>query len=408
MNAYNLILSALKALRKNGFRTFLTMLGIIIGVAAVIVMQSIGAGTEKSVSERISTLGANMIMVVPAAVNNNGVKMSAGASLTLQYPDVLMIKHYSPSVKYLSPMIRSTVSVVYRHNNWKTTLTGVAPEYLAIRDFNVAKGIPFTNDDVKKLNKVCLIGKTIQLNLFDTTGTIDPIGKTIRINSVPFTVIGVLEAKGQNAFGQDQDDLIIAPYSSVKERMTGSIYLTMIFASSNTADDINSAIDQIRYAVRLSHHLPPGATDDFTINTTAEIAQTISGVARTLSVLLACVAAISLLIGGIGIMNIMFVSVTERTREIGTRLAIGATFIDVLLQFLLEAVVLSLAAGVIGIVLGILISRLVTSLLQWETIITPFSIVISFLVCTAIGIFFGFYPARKAARLNPIEALRYE
>jgi putative ABC transport system permease protein len=270
----------------------------------------------------------------------------------------------------------------------------------------VVQGAPFTNDDIRKVAKVCLIGKTVKTNLFAVNE--DPIGKIIRVGTIPFKVIGVLGEKGQNAYGQDQDDVLLAPYTSIQQRMTGSIYINVIFVSAQTADDVKKAVSEITYCIRVSHRLSKTDEDDFAVHTQAEIAETAGKITKVLTILLASVAAISLLVGGIGIMNIMFVSVTERTREIGTRLAIGATSFDVLMQLLIEALVLSLTAGVLGIVTGVLISVFISSVIGWQTVITTSSIVISFAVCTIIGIFFGWYPARKAANLNPIDALRYE
>ena len=406
MNFYNLVISSFKALRKNKFRTFLTMLGIIIGVASVIVMLSIGKGTEKDINSRMAGLGTNLIMISPSATKTQGVSSIAGSQQTLKIRDVEIIKKYSVSIKSISPVIRATEQLKYGANNWRSSIMGVSAEYLSIRDLSLVSGAPFSDEYVKTSAKVCYIGKTIKTKLF-TNGE-DPIGKVIRIGSIPFKIIGVLKSKGQSGFGQDQDDIVIAPYTSVQNRITGSEYLQQIYASAKNEQSVTSAVNEITYCLRLSHKLSKDAEDDFEINTQSEIMETAKSISGSITLLLAGIAAISLLVGGIGIMNIMFVSVTERTKEIGIRLAIGATTYDVLKQFLIEAVVLTLTAGFLGIVVGILASKLVASIAGIETIITPSSIIVSFIVCSLIGIFFGWYPARKAARLNPIDALRYE
>jgi putative ABC transport system permease protein len=382
------------------------MLGIIIGVAAVIIMQSIGKGTEADINSRISSLGTNLIMISPSAVTTNGVNAEAGSRQTLKIKDIELIKRFSTSTKYISPVIRSTAQLKYASNNWRSSIMGVSADYLSIRGIKLVSGAPFTDDYVKTSAKVCYIGKTVRTKLF-TNGE-DPLGKVIRIGTVPFKIIGVLKEKGQSGFGQDQDDIVIAPYTSVQNRLTGSDYLQQMYVSAKSDQDVTKAVNEITYCLRLSHGISKDAEDDFEINTQSEIMETAASISGAITLLLAGIAGISLLVGGIGIMNIMFVSVTERTKEIGIRLAIGATSYDVLKQFLIEAIVLTLAAGFIGITVGILASKLVSSLAGIQTIITISSIVISFLVCSLIGIFFGWYPARKAAKLNPIEALRYE
>jgi len=406
MNLYNLIISSFKALRKNKFRTFLTMLGIIIGVGAVIVMLSIGKGTESDINSRMSSLGTNLIMISPSAVRTQGVSSIAGSQQNLKIKDVDIIKQFSTSIKYISPVIRTTEQLKYGANNWRSSVMGVSADYLSIRDIKLVSGVPFTDEYVKASAKVCYIGKTVKTKLF--TNNEDPLGKIIRIGNIPFKIIGVLKEKGQSGFGQNQDDIVMAPYTSVQNRITGSEYLQQIYASAKSEQLVTSAVNEITYCIRLSHNLSKEADDDFEINTQSEIMETAASISSAITLLLAGIAAISLLVGGIGIMNIMFVSVTERTKEIGIRLAIGATTYDVLKQFLLEAVVLTLTAGFIGIISGILTSKLVASLVGIETIITSSSIIVSFIVCSLIGIFFGWYPARKAAKLNPIDALRYE
>ena len=405
MNIFNLIITAFRALLKNGLRTFLTMLGIIIGVAAVIVMQSIGKGSEEDITSRINSLGSNMIIIAPSPQKKNGVSIGQGG-LTLQYKDVEMIKKYSSATKYVSPLIGVSKQVKYGANNWSTRISGVMPDYFAIRSITAVQGTLFNDEDVKNISKVCMIGKTVQKNLFPNGE--DPVGKTIRAGSIPFKIIGVLNERGQSGVGTDQDDVVLAPYTSVQDRMVQSIYVNVIFVSAQSADDIKKAVNEIKYCVRTSHHLSTTDHDDFTVNTLSDIMATVQGVTKVLTILLASVASISLLVGGIGIMNIMFVSVTERTREIGTRLAIGATSFDVMAQLLIEAIVISILAGVLGIIAGLIITKMITAFAGWRTVVTTSSIVISFAVCTVIGVFFGWYPARKAANLNPIEALRYE
>ncbi len=382
------------------------MLGIIIGVASVIVMLSIGKGTEKDINSRMAGLGTNLIMISPSATKTQGVSSIAGSQQTLKIKDIEIIKKYSTSIKAISPVIRATEQLKYGANNWRSSIMGVSAEYLSIRDLSLVSGAPFSDEYVKTSAKVCYIGKTIETKLF-TNGE-DPIGKVIRIGSIPFKIIGVLKSKGQSGFGQDQDDIVIAPYTSVQNRITGSEYLQQIYASAKSEQTVTSAVNEITYCLRISHNLSKDADDDFEINTQSEIMETAASISSAITLLLAGIAAISLLVGGIGIMNIMFVSVTERTKEIGIRLAIGATAFDVLKQFLIEAVVLTITAGFIGIIVGILASKLVASIAGIQTIITSTSIIVSFIVCSLIGIFFGWYPARKAARLNPIEALRYE
>jgi putative ABC transport system permease protein len=405
MNIFNLFITAFRALMKNGLRTLLTMLGIIIGVAAVIVMESIGKGSEEDITARINSLGSNMIIVAPNPKTVNGVKMGQGG-LTLEYKDVTMIKRYSSATKYCSPMVGVSQQVKYHANNWSTRTVGVLPEYFPLRGIWAAQGTVFTDEDLRNISKVCIIGKTVKENLFPRGE--DPIGKTIIDGNIPLKVIGIQNERGQSATGQDQDDIILAPYTCVQDRMVQSLYVNVIFVSAKTGDDIPKAVSEIKYCVRTSHHLATTDQDDFLVRTLSDLMATAQGVTKVLTLLLASVASISLLVGGIGIMNIMFVSVTERTREIGTRLAIGATSFDVMWQLLIEALVISLAAGVLGIITGLIVTNLITYFAGWRTVVTPFSILISFAVCTVIGIFFGWYPARKAANLNPIEALRYE
>ena len=312
----------------------------------------------------------------------------------------------SSATKYCSPLVAVNLQVKHGSNNWSTRTIGVLPEYFPLRGIWAVSGTVFTDEDLRNISKVCVIGKTVKDNLFP--GGEDPIGKTIIVGTIPLKVIGVQNERGQSATGSDQDDIVLAPYTTVQDRMVQSLYVAVIFVSAKSGDDIPKAVSEIKYCVRTSHHLAATDEDDFLVRTLSDLMATIKGVTKVLTLLLASVASISLLVGGIGIMNIMFVSVTERTREIGTRLAIGATAADVMWQLLIEALVISLVAGVLGILTGLTISWMITYFAGWRTVVTASSIIISFAVCTVIGIFFGWYPARKAANLNPIEALRYE
>jgi putative ABC transport system permease protein len=406
MNALMMIKSAFGALGKNKFRTFLTMLGIIIGVAAVIVMQGIGRGTEAVVNNRIASLGTNLIFVIPSAARENGVRQTAGTQQSLTVDDVEAIRKFCPDVQYVSPLISKSVQIKFSANNWQTTILGVSSDFLRIRDMTVLDGASFNSEDIKTSAKYCLLGNTVKNELF--TNNENPVGKTIRVGLIPFKVIGVLAPKGQTGFGRDQDDIILAPYTSVKNRITGSRYIQQIYVSARSLNDINPAVSEITRTLRIQHRIAEGQADDFTINTQSEIAQTAQSITGALTTLLASIAAISLLVGGIGIMNIMLVSVTERTREIGIRLAIGATAYDILTQLLIEAVVLSITAGLIGVLFGVAVATALSRFVGWETVITPGTELAAFLISSFIGVFFGWYPARKAARLNPIDALRFE
>jgi len=324
---------------------------------------------------------------------------------TMKISDLKPIKKYCSSVKYISPVVQTTVQLKHAASNWRTTVMGVSADYLQIRNLSLTSGAPFSDKDVTTSAKVCYIGKTIETELFPNE---DPLGKTVRIGSAPFTIVGILKEKGQGGFGQDQDDIVIAPYTSVQNRLIGNDYLNQIYVSAQNEDLVNSAKEEITKCLRMTHNIVKGKDDDFDINTQSEIMETAKSISSSITLLLAGIAAISLLVGGIGIMNIMFVSVTERTREIGIRLAIGATESDVLMQFLIEAVVLTLTAGFMGIVFGISLSYFVSAIAGIITVISASAVFIAFTVCSVIGIFFGWYPARKAARLDPIVALRYE
>lgn len=407
MNILNLIYLAIRAMQRNKLRTFLTMLGIIIGVAAVITMMAIGQGSKRSINNSLSSMGSNMIHVMPVMREPGAVRLAGSSMQTLTMTDVDAIRKLnSPNIKGVSPFISVGGQAIRGNQNWPTSISGVSPEYLDIRQLKIKDGISFSDKEVLSYAKVCLLGKTVVDNLFPDGD--NPVGQIIRFNKIPMQVIGVLIPKGQTGFGQDQDDIIIAPYTTVQKRMTSSIYLQGIFASATSETTSDQATAEIKEAVRKNHLLKPAEENDFDVRTQAELLSTIGSTSTILTILLTAIAGISLLIGGIGIMNIMYVSVTERTREIGLRMSIGARGVDILMQFLIEAVMISVAGGVIGVLLGISSSKLVAYFLNWPILISEVSIIVSFLVCGFTGIFFGYYPAQKASRLDPIEALRYE
>jgi putative ABC transport system permease protein len=405
MNITNILVSAFRALQRNKMRSFLTMLGIIIGVGAVIAMLAIGQGAEYSVQQQINALGTNVLIILPGTQQTGGISIGAGSVTTLTEDDADAMLKECPAVALVSPGTRSGGQVIAGNLNWATSIEGTGADYLEIRQWRIAYGDFYTDQDIKSAAKVCVLGKTVADNLFPDSS---PVDQTIRIRNVPFRVMGVLEMKGQNALGQDQDDIILAPYSTVKQRLTWFPYLRQILVSATTPANIPVAQQEITDLLRMRHKIAPYAADDFTIRNQADLAATATKTTDILTVLLASIASVSLLVGGIGIMNIMLVSVTERTREIGIRMSVGAGGKDILTQFLIEALVLSLIGGCVGILLGVAGSRVISGLAKWPTIITAFSIVLSFGFSIAIGIFFGFYPARKAALLNPIDALRYE
>jgi len=387
-------------------RSFLTMLGIIIGVAAVIAMLAIGQGASNAVKQQIAGLGTNMLIVFPFASTQGGVHFQAGTTSRLTQSDATAIQEQCPAVEYVTPIVRVVTQVIAGTQNWRTIVFGAYPNYEEIRNWPVQSGSYFTDSDERDAAKVCLLGQTVAENLFGA-GTV-PIGETIQIRNLPFKIIGVLAPKGQNANGDDQDDIVVAPFSTVQQKLAGTIYANAIFASAISSSAVSTASDEITQLLRDRHKLTSGAPNDFTVRTQTEIASTADATTKTMTLLLASIAGISLIVGGIGIMNIMLVSVTERTREIGIRMAVGARGSDVLTQFLIEALSLSFAGGIIGIVLGVLSSQFVSNIQKWPIVISPESIVLAFIFAAAIGIFFGWYPARKAANLNPIEALRYE
>jgi len=407
MNFISLIRIAFKALMRNKLRAFLTMLGIIIGVASVIAMVAIGQGSKLSIQTQLSGMGSNMIIIRPNSNVTGGARLDATSVQTLTLNDVVALQKKSTYLSAVSPSATARGQVIYGNNNWSTTIQGVNTFYLdTIRQWPLASGNEFTNKDIVSESKVCLLGQTIVNNLF-TNGE-NPVGKYVRFVKIPFLVIGVLSPKGANAFGQDQDDIIVAPYTTVQKRILSSIYFQNIYASSRDEGSTMDASTEISQILRESHRLKPSDDDDFAVRTMEELIKTFSSTSQLLTILLAVIAGISLVVGGIGIMNIMYVSVTERTREIGLRMAIGATGRDILLQFLTEAIMISITGAVIGVLLGITASTLVTYFLAWPTLITEYSIVLSFMVCVVTGVFFGYYPAQKASRLDPIEALRYE
>lgn len=406
MNYTNLSKVAINALMRNKMRSFLTMLGIIIGVGSVITMLAIGQGSKKSIQDQVSSMGSNMIFIMPSQQSSGGVKQSNTNSEALTVDDVNAISKECPSVSMVSPEVRSSGQAIYAHQNTPTTIYGVGEKYIEIRKVNVKSGRMFTDREVKTSAKVCLLGKTVITNLFGSN--IDPIGQTIRFGKIPLKVIGVLQEKGQSNFGQDQDDLILSPYTTVQKRILAITYIQTIYTSAVTQDQSDEAVNEITETLRNHHKIKEDADDDFDIRTQAELISTMSSISNVLTILLGAIAGISLLVGGIGIMNIMYVSVTERTREIGLRMSIGASGLDILMQFLMESIMLSVIGGVIGILIGVGASSLVSSIMKWPVVIMPASVVLSFVVCTAIGIFFGWYPARKAANLDPIDALRYE
>ena len=405
MKIFNIIIAAFHALRRNKMRSFLTMLGIIIGVAAVITMLAIGQGAEYSVKQQIASLGTNVLIIFPGSQQRGGIRVGAGSMTTLTEEDAQAIRDECPAVAYVSPGTFAGGQVIAGNLNWATSIQGVGADYTQIREWAVQYGNFFTDQDIKAATKVCVLGATVAANLFPDA---DPVGQNIRIRNVPFKVIGVMTKKGQNAMGQDQDDIILAPYSTVQRRLSHFPYIMQILVSAVSSNEIETAQKQISELLRMRHKVAPYDPDDFTIRNQSDIANAATATSQILTILLASIASVSLLVGGIGIMNIMLVSVTERTREIGIRMSVGARGKDILTQFLIEALVLSLLGGITGIILGVVGSKLISNLAEWPTFITAFSILLSFGFSILVGLFFGFYPARKAAMLNPIDALRYE
>ncbi|RHJ92152.1 ABC transporter permease [Parabacteroides bouchesdurhonensis] len=406
MNGTNLIKIALRALANNKLRGFLTMLGIIIGVASVITMLAIGQGSKRSIQAQISEMGSNMIMIQPGADMRGGVRQDASAMETLKLKDYEDIVDETRFISYTSPSVNSSGQAIYGANNTPTTVYGVSPDYLDIRRYKIQDGDMFTEQDIQTAAKVCVVGKTVIDNLF-TNGE-NPVGKVIRFQKLPFRIVGVLESKGYNSMGMDQDDLILAPYTTIQKKILAITHLQGITCSALKEDYTDQAIDEITEILRRNHKLKDSDEDDFTIRSQQELSTMLTSTTDMMTVLLAAVAGISLLVGGIGIMNIMYVSVTERTREIGLRMSIGAKGIDILAQFLIESILISVTGGLIGVVLGVGAALVVNGVAHFPIYIQPWSVILSFAVCTVTGVFFGWYPAKKAAQLDPIEAIRYE
>jgi len=397
-------LMALRALRRNKMRTALTMLGIIIGVAAVIAMVAIGNGATAQVEDQIASLGQNVVMVFAGSTTSGGVRGGWG-NAPLKLVDADAIKREIPDAVGVSPEVRTSNQISYSSQNWFTNIQGESPDYFGIRNWQFTEGTSFTDQDVRSSNKVCVIGQTIVSQLFEND---EPLGRILRIKGVPFKIVGVLERKGLSVMGQDQDDTVVMPYSSAMKRLMGVTNVRTINIQASAPDRIDSVQEQVTELLRQKHKIVADHDDDFTVHNQEEFTTAATATSRILTILVVSIASVSLLVGGIGIMNIMLVSVTERTREIGIRMAVGAHGRDILLQFLIEATSLSSMGGIIGILLGIGASKLLSMFAQWPTLVSPMSVVLSFMFSACVGIFFGFYPARKAAALDPIEALRYE
>lgn len=406
MNLTNLFKIALRALANNKMRGFLTMLGIIIGVASVITMLAIGQGSKRSIQAEISEMGSNMIMIQPGGDIRGGVRQEASSMETLKLEDYQNIVDETRYVTAVSPSVNSSGQVIYGANNAPTTIYGISPDYIEIRRYKVEDGEMFSDQDIAVAAKVCVVGKTVVDNLFP--GGENPVGKVIRFQKLPFKIVGVLESKGYNSMGMDQDDLILAPYTTIQKKILAITHLQGITCSALKEEYTEQAIDEISEILRRNHKLKADEEDDFTIRSQQELSSMLTSTTDMMTVLLAAVAGISLLVGGIGIMNIMYVSVTERTREIGLRMSIGAKGIDILSQFLIESILISVTGGLIGVIFGVGSAIIVNQVAHFPIFIQPWSVLLSFIVCTATGIFFGWYPAKKAAQLDPIEAIRYE
>lgn len=408
INIPSTIRISFRALRVNKMRSGLTMLGMIIGVGAVIAMLAVGTGARQKISEQIASIGSNLLMVLPGASTAGGIRMGSGTQSTLTLSDAEAVERECPSVQAVAPILGGTAQVVYGNQNWSTGVTGTSPNMLIVRDWTLSSGRPFSDDEVKSAMKVCLIGQTIVDNLF---GSIDPLGQVIRIKKIPFTVVGVLEAKGQSPNGQDQDDTIFIPVTTAQKKLFGTAFPGMIRLMSVKArsmEDLSNAEREITELLRQRHKIGPRQDSDFTVRNLTQMLQTAEQSTKVMTILLGAIASVSLVVGGIGIMNIMLVSVTERTREIGIRMAVGAKTWDIRLQFIIEALTLSMIGGVIGIICGITVSKVLSNIAGWSIVVSVFSVLLSFGFSGLVGIFFGFYPAYKASLLDPIEALRYE
>lgn len=406
MRLLNLFKIAFKAIVLNKMRTLLTMLGIIIGVASVIAMLAIGEGSKESIRANISSMGSNIITIKPASASSGGVRPSADEMQTLTLKDYEAIKAQATLLSYATPLVTGKGQIINGSNNWPSSIYGVNPDYLKIKVVDLQSGSMFTDAEVKTASKVAVIGQTVVDNVFPDGQ--DPVGQMIRFNNIPFKVIGVLEVKGENTFGQDQDDVVIAPYTTVQKRILAIDYINQIMASAISEDDAPNAVTEVSEIMRIQHQISNPNKDDFSVQSMEELISTFSSTSEMLTILLVAVASISLLIGGIGIMNIMYVSVKERTKEIGLRMAVGGKGSDILMQFLIEAVLISITGGILGVLLGLTSTVFIEKFLNWPTSVAMYSIVVSFAVCAVTGIFFGWYPARKASALDPITALRYE
>ncbi len=406
MNISNLSIIAIKALGNNKLRAFLTMLGIIIGVGSVITMLAIGQGSKASINTQISEMGSNMIMIQPGEDVRGGVRQDASAMQTLKIKDYESLLELTDHLAAVSPVVSSSGQYIFGGNNYPSTITGVTPDYLTIRQLKLESGAMFTDMDIITSAKVCVIGKTIQENLFPNGE--DPVGKVIRFKKIPFRIVGVLQEKGYNTMGMDQDAIVLAPYTSVMKRILAVTYLSQIYSSAVDENKTEEAIEQITETLRANHKLNGADSDDFNIRSQQELASMLNSTSSLMTTLLACIASISLIVGGIGIMNIMYVSVTERTKEIGLRMSVGGRGVDILAQFLIEAIIISVSGGIIGVILGCVAAWMVKYFANWPILVEGWTILLSFAVCSVTGVFFGWYPAKKAAALNPIDAIRYE
>ncbi len=408
MNLYSAAKVSYRSLRANKLRSMLTMLGMIIGVAAVIAMVAIGAGANERISSQIASVGSNLILVLPGSTTSGGLRSGFGSTPTLTMSDARAIGKELPAVRFSAPSIRSTSPVVYGNQNWSTIIQGLTPEFFEIREWGLSAGRYFTTAEVEAAAKVAVLGQTVADNLF---GDESPIGKSVRIKRVPFTVIGLLERKGQSIQGQDQDDTVAVPITTAQRKLFGSAHIGtvgVIIVQAVDGDSVKDAERQVNELLRQRHRIGPGEPPDFSVRNLSEMLAVAEASTRIMSLLLGAIASVSLLVGGIGIMNIMLVSVTERTREIGIRMAVGARERDILLQFLIEALILAVTGGAVGILVGVAGSSLISRFAGWSTLISPGAVLVAFGFSAAVGVFFGFYPARKASRLDPIEALRYE